>query len=215
ALAERQALSRSMHARLAIEKITDEAIEEWVTTNADRLNLPQLRAREIVVPLRSHAEELMERLEAGEDFATLAANHSIREETAKNGGETGWFSSVDKPEIGEALFSHSSVKLLGPIETDSGYYIVEILERRDTTPPEERRYLAQRALEQEASLDARSEVREAMQIEWTTPRSNPHLPMDHPTPGDEPEGGGDEGGGDEGGGDEGGGDGAGAEGGGH
>lgn len=204
ALSERQALSRSMHARLAIEKITDAAIQEWVTANEARLNLPQIRARQIVVPLETHAEDLMERLNGGEDFAALALNHSIDEETSKNGGEMGWFTSSDRPEIGEALFSHTTTKLIGPIETDSGYYIVEILERRDSTPQDERRVLAQRALEQEAALNARNEVRDAMNIEWTTPRADPHMPMNHPTPGSATEGdahGGEGGGGGHGGGD--------------
>ncbi|MBX2801646.1 MAG: peptidylprolyl isomerase [Myxococcales bacterium] len=181
AFAQRQALSQAMHRKLALDSITDEQVAAWIERHKEGFSMPQVKARQIVVAKRSHAEELLSRLQAGESFAQLAKDHSTDPQTAKNGGETGWFSKADNPLIGEAVFAHAQTKMLGPIESRAGFHIVEVLERRESTPAEERDLIARGSLERDAALEARTTVRNAMNVEWTTPPADPHPPGTGPS----------------------------------
>jgi len=182
AFAERQALSRIMQKTLAERRLTDERVANWIEKNADQFSLPQKQAREIVVGSEAYARELMERLEGGEDFADLARDHSLDARSAKNGGFVGWFSFQDRPELGQAIFAHGSSAVLGPLESKAGWHIVEILDARDSTPPEERELIARAALEQKAAQEATKEIRDALDVElqFAGVDGDPHLPEGHP-----------------------------------
>jgi PPIC-type PPIASE domain/ASPIC and UnbV/FG-GAP-like repeat len=81
----------------------------------------------IVVPSASEAEQLLERLNKGEDFATLARQKS-NDATADDGGYMG---KVDpktlRPELRNALTSLASGKISGIIKLPSGYAILKIV----------------------------------------------------------------------------------------
>ena len=188
AFATRAALSQAMLGQLIEEQLTDAALQEWITSNEQRLNLPQVRARQIVVPKESYADELMQRVQAGEDFAALASDHSTDATTAERGGDMYWFTKGDYPELGDAVFAHTQTKLLGPLESQKGWHVIEVLDRRDATPQDERVLIARAALQQDAALAARNSVRDSMKLEWAQERADPHLPPNHP-----PAEGGDEG----------------------
>lgn len=186
AFAQRQALSRAMQRELAQRELTDERVETWVKENADKLSLPQKQAREIVVGSESYARDLMGRLDEGEDFGALARDHSIDPRTAPNGGYVGWFSMQDRPDLGEAIFAHMGSRVLGPMESQAGWHIVEVLDSRDATPPEEQRLIAKAALESQAAQRATKALREAMNVEMQFAGAG--LPEGHPPSGGLPEG---------------------------
>ncbi|HWH32063.1 MAG TPA: peptidylprolyl isomerase, partial [Egibacteraceae bacterium] len=87
--------------------------EENRATRYDRV-----RASHILVPTREEAERVMERLQAGEDFAALAQELSQDPGSAQQGGDLGEFTRGRLvPEFEEAAFGAEVGELVGPIQT--------------------------------------------------------------------------------------------------
>jgi parvulin-like peptidyl-prolyl isomerase len=80
------------------------------------------------------AEAARERIEGGEAFATVAAELSD-DFTAQTGGALGWFGDDDVAydEYFDALADATDGDLIGPIETDRGAALLELVERREAT----------------------------------------------------------------------------------
>jgi peptidyl-prolyl cis-trans isomerase D len=74
------------------------------------------------------AAELKARLDAGEEFATLAAQYSADTGSAANGGSLGWLSAEDAPavEFEEALFALSAGEVSEPVRTEFGFHLIRL-----------------------------------------------------------------------------------------
>jgi len=90
------------------------------------------------------------RLLAGEDFVQLARDHSQDPGSALNGGDLGWTSGDEfVPEFRQALAATPTGELSEPFQTQYGWHILEVLERRDQDMSEEaRRNMALQILHQ-------------------------------------------------------------------
>lgn len=74
---------------------------------------------------RAKAEELLERVRAGEDFAELATEHSQDPASAEAGGDLGWFRrGLMVDEFDEAAFSLLEGGISDVVETEFGYHII-------------------------------------------------------------------------------------------
>jgi len=84
---------------------------------------------------RVRAEELKERIEAGESFAELAAEHSSDPVSAKQGGDLGWIEPEDMVEAFEdALYALDEPgDVSEPVQTQFGWHLIRLDEIR---PPE-------------------------------------------------------------------------------
>lgn len=92
------------------------------------------RARHILVADEATAQATLAELQAGADFATLAAQRSQDAGSAANGGDLGWTPRGEfVPPFEEAIFS---LPLNTPqiVQTDFGFHIVEVLERESQRP---------------------------------------------------------------------------------
>jgi parvulin-like peptidyl-prolyl isomerase len=110
----------------------------------------QVHARHILVQTEPEAVSVMERLRAGEDFGALAAQISLDDTTARQGGDLGWFAREEllAPELAEAAFMLSPGQVGGPVFTALGYHIVQTLETGSRpVEPERRVYIAQARFE--------------------------------------------------------------------
>lgn len=82
-------------------------------------------ARQKILALRS-------RLQAGEDFATLAREASDDPGSGSRGGDLGWFTDGRMvPEFQDAAFGASLGNLVGPIETSFGFHLIEVTRRAE------------------------------------------------------------------------------------
>lgn len=96
----------------------------------------QRRARHILVAVgkggndqaaATKAASVRERLEKGEDFATLARQFSDDTGSAANGGELGWAGKgTFVGPFEEALFAASPGEITQPIRTEFGYHIIQL-----------------------------------------------------------------------------------------
>jgi peptidyl-prolyl cis-trans isomerase C len=88
-------------------------------------------ARHILVPSEADCNTLKNLIEAGEDFAEVAKQHS-KCPSGKQGGGLGEFSPGQMVrEFDEVVFSGEVGKVLGPVKTQFGYHLIEITKRTD------------------------------------------------------------------------------------
>lgn len=78
------------------------------------------------------AQKAIDRINGGEDFGKVAAELSQDVTTAQQGGDMGWISKGQKElPLEQAAFSLEIGALSQPIETSSGYYVIQVIARRD------------------------------------------------------------------------------------
>lgn len=131
---------------------------------------PEPRTEEQALAL---AQELVERLRAGEDFAKLAQEFSDDPGSKLNGGDLGWFGRGQMvSEFEQAAFSLKPGQISDPVKTVYGYHIIQVLER-DPARPVEPFLLEQRRAEAYQKL--LSEQRQAITIEryWSPDKVPP------------------------------------------
>jgi parvulin-like peptidyl-prolyl isomerase len=108
-----------------------EALGEEIPTTDE-----QVHARHILVETEEEAQGVLERLEAGEDFAALA--NEISMDTGTEGGDLGWFPRGQMvTEFEEAAFALQPGQTSDPVQTTYGYHIIELIERDSDQPLEE------------------------------------------------------------------------------
>jgi parvulin-like peptidyl-prolyl isomerase len=85
---------------------------------------------------RAKAEEVLAKLRAGGDFAALAREHSVDTSNKDKGGDLGWFGRgmMVKP-FEDAAFALKPGELSGIVETQFGYHIIKLEERRTQDSP--------------------------------------------------------------------------------
>jgi parvulin-like peptidyl-prolyl isomerase len=122
-VAKRLALPERVHANL----ILIEALPE----DAEAGSEPTDEQRQAAL---DEAQAAKERVEGGEDFATVAKDVSD-DFTGDSGGGLGWFGAGDVAygEYFDAMADASAGDLVGPIETDRGAAVLQLVERREAT----------------------------------------------------------------------------------
>lgn len=84
------------------------------------------------------AQELRNRILAGEDFATLAREYSDDPSNASSGGDLGWFGRGRMvPEFDEVAFSLPLNEVSEPVKTQFGYHLIEVLEKDSNRPKDQ------------------------------------------------------------------------------
>lgn len=138
-------------------EITDEEI-----TNYYEQGKYELSARQILVETEQEAQELYDKLQAGEDFAALAKEHSQDAASAENGGELDWFT------VGEMTGAFNDVayaleidEISEPVASDDGYYIIQLIDKKEV---EEYASLE----DQKEQITALLKEKKAAETDWAT-----------------------------------------------
>jgi len=91
----------------------------------------EVRARHILVEEKSEADAVLKKLESGEDFAALATENSIDQGSADRGGDLGYFTQdMLNGRFTRPVFNAGKGERIGPIKSEFGWHIAEILDRR-------------------------------------------------------------------------------------
>ena len=91
--------------------------------------MPKARARHILVKSKEVCEKLKSDIEKGADFAKVAKENS-QCPSGKSGGDLGEFGKGDMvPEFDAVIFTGEIGKVHGPVKTQFGYHLIEILSR--------------------------------------------------------------------------------------
>ncbi|MEX2324253.1 MAG: peptidylprolyl isomerase [Nitriliruptoraceae bacterium] len=101
---------------------------------ADAAPLEQRTARHILVETQSEADDLFEQLTDGADFADLAAENSIDPGSGAQGGDLGPAArGAYVPPFDDAVWASSIGDIVGPVESDFGFHIIQVTDEQ-TTP---------------------------------------------------------------------------------
>jgi peptidyl-prolyl cis-trans isomerase D len=127
-------------------EVTDELLRDYYERNRDRFEtVEERRARHVLVSVgadgeeaaRARAEEALERIRAGEEFADVAADMSDDVGTRNAGGDLGW---VPRGMLGdafeEALYELQTGEVSEPVRSSFGYDVIRLDNVRagDTVP---------------------------------------------------------------------------------
>jgi peptidyl-prolyl cis-trans isomerase C len=96
----------------------------------------EVHARHILVGSEDEARKVIAELERGADFAALAGEHSVDPSARTNGGDLGFFRRGQMvPEFAEAAFAlEAGKRTTEPVQTQFGWHVIEVLNRRTGTP---------------------------------------------------------------------------------
>src|SRR5690606_10905416 len=119
-------------------EVTEEDLRAYYEEQRDRFVLEEERhARHILLTGdtaagQATAAELVERLNAGEDFAALAAEFSQDPGTSGQGGDLGW---IGRGMLGDAfedaLYDMQVGEVRGPVESEFGVHVIKLEEVRE------------------------------------------------------------------------------------
>ena len=143
----RQQLREQLPVQEVQERVTggagpsQEEVERFYEENkAAQFTSPETRcARHILFnkDQREQAEEVKGRLQDGGDFAQLAQEFSQDPGSAENGGDLGCLGRGETvPDFEEAVFGAEQGEIVGPVETEFGYHVIEVTDiREEATQP--------------------------------------------------------------------------------
>lgn len=112
-------------------EVTDAEIEEFYTQNKETRFGEKATARHILVKEKGKADKIFADLKKGADFAKIAKAESTDPGSAEQGGELPEFGPGQMvPEFDKAVFSSDVGELVGPVKTEFGYHIIEVLDKQ-------------------------------------------------------------------------------------
>lgn len=121
-------------ALVAEEPLTDEEVAAQYEQR--RAEFEQASVRHILVETQAEAQDVIARLEAGEDFAALAQELSLDPGSAEAGGSLGLAPRGSYvPPFEEAVWGGPAEvgEVLGPVETDFGFHVIRVDEFQVTS----------------------------------------------------------------------------------
>jgi foldase protein PrsA len=143
AFKENTGLTEAEYKEMVRTQLLTERMQESVGAQVPTSEL-QIRARHILVETEEEANAVLERLEQGEDFATVAMEISQDTVSAEEGGDLGWFPlGVMDTDFEDAAFSLAVGELSGVVESSYGFHII-LVEERDEDRELDADMLAQR-----------------------------------------------------------------------
>lgn len=133
--------------------VTEEAIKAaYDTVVAGFTPEDEVRARHILVSTEDDAKAVKAEIEAGKPFE-LAALEKSQDGTANNGGDLGYFTHdmMVKP-FADTAFALEVGQISDPVETQYGWHIIKLEDKRKSAPPPLDQVRAQ--LQQQVMIDA-------------------------------------------------------------
>jgi len=116
----------------------EEDLLAYFNENADTYAVEEeVKASHILVATEADAQQILDELSNGADFAELASSRSIDTGTAVRGGSLGWFGrGMMVPEFEEAVFGLEVGEISAIVQTDYGFHIILLADYREAADPD-------------------------------------------------------------------------------
>ena len=133
----RSILANTAVAEVLATAVTDEAVQAaYDETYGSAEPATEWNASHILVATEEEARAVIERLNAGEDFAAVAQEVSIDTGSGAQGGELGWFGpGMMVPEFEGGVAGLETGAVSEPIESQFGFHVIRLNETRPVEPP--------------------------------------------------------------------------------
>ena len=132
---------RNLLSTIVIDDIRAGALSETALQSAYEAKFPagsgeeEYQASHILLETEDKARELLKLLDEGADFATLAQEHSTGP-SGPRGGDLGWFGKGQMvPDFENAVLSLTPGTYAGPVQTQFGYHLILLTDRRVMARP--------------------------------------------------------------------------------
>ena len=125
-------IQRVQQGRVSSEvSITDKEFEGFLKTDDSIKSLePEIQLGQILVKTKEEANEILSKLDSGENFQQLAVNFS-KSSSAKKGGLLEWKRPSDMAELfANAIDGKDKNWLSEPLESGAGYHIIKVIDKR-------------------------------------------------------------------------------------
>jgi len=111
--------------------LSDEDLENYFEENRTMFDVEeQIEASHILIEDLEIAEEVVGKLDEGEDFSELALEYSTDTTNAETGGELGFFARNEMvSEFDDAAFEMEVGDVSEPVETEFGYHIIKVTDQ--------------------------------------------------------------------------------------
>jgi peptidyl-prolyl cis-trans isomerase C len=132
---------RNLLSTIVIDDIRAGALSEAALQSAYDAKFPagegeeEYQASHILMETEDEAREILALLDEGADFATLAQEHSTGP-SGPRGGDLGWFGKGQMvPDFENAVLSMAPGAYAGPVQTQFGYHLILLRDRRIMARP--------------------------------------------------------------------------------
>ena len=132
-----QVLQNAVLSREIGPTVTDAALHaKYDAEIANKPGEEEVHARHILVETEDQAKKIIDQLNHGADFATLAKANS-KDPAAQNGGDLGFFKKGDMvPEFADVAFALKPGQISQtPVKTQFGWHVIKVDETRTAPPP--------------------------------------------------------------------------------
>ena len=125
-------IQRVQQGRVSSEvSITDKEFEGFLQTDDSIKSLePEIQLGQILVKTKEEANEILLKLDSGEDFQQLAINFS-KSSSARNGGLLDWKRPSEMAELfANAVDGKDKNWISKPLESGAGFHIIKLIDKR-------------------------------------------------------------------------------------
>ncbi|WP_421865472.1 peptidylprolyl isomerase [Parvibaculum sp.] len=122
--------------QLMQDKVSDEAIEAAYEKNiASAPAEKEAHARHILLESEAEAKKVVSEIESGKSFEAAAKEYS-RDPGSSDDGDLGFFRKEEMvPEFSDAAFTMKPGEISGPVQTQFGWHVIQLVEFRDLPKP--------------------------------------------------------------------------------
>lgn len=112
--------------------MSEKSVKNYYDTHLGEFyDAPAAHTRHILTETEGEALNAAMEIYRTKDFAKVATEYSKDPSCTQNGGDLGWIEKgAMTPPVDEAIQSASLGSLVGPIKSDFGWHVVEVIERR-------------------------------------------------------------------------------------
>ncbi len=119
---------------LAAAKVGDDEVQQYYEANRARFAGERVAASHIMVRSEAEAQQVLEDLRSGGDFAALARERSVDAESAPRGGDLGLVVRGTAPKAFEdAAFKLKAGEVSPVVKTEYGFHVIQV--RKHNTGP--------------------------------------------------------------------------------